>query len=134
MCLLWEWTPVCEDSSEPTGFREVDALTLSLRDTGVLFATAPQGSIDVTAVTSQELVMGVAADLLTGQAANMQAAGSVSVRTTQAPRYGFGCSYCGAGGPSSEGSGHCRLDRDQFTRNVCSKHTGDHTGDHNRHW
>ncbi len=63
----------------------VGALTLSLRDTEVLFATAPQGSIDVTAVTSQELVMGVAADLLTGQAANMQAAGSVSIRTTQAP-------------------------------------------------
>ena len=39
----------------------------------------------LTAVTSHELVMGVAADLLTGQAANMQAAGSVSIRTTQAP-------------------------------------------------
>ena len=63
----------------------VGALTLSLRDTNVLFATAPQGSVDVTAVTSQDLVIGVAADLLTGQAANMQAAGSVSVRTTQAP-------------------------------------------------
>jgi len=77
--------PRVEDPSNPGTFIEVDALTLSLRDTGVLFATAPQGSIDVTAVTSQELVMGVAADLLTGQAANMQAAGSVSVRTTQAP-------------------------------------------------
>ena len=77
--------PLVEDPSNPGTFIEVDALRLSLRDTGVLFATAPQGSIDVTAVTSQELVMGVAADLLTGQAANMQAAGSVSVRTTQAP-------------------------------------------------
>ena len=79
--LLAELTPTVPKTIIPG----VSTLTLSLRDTGVLFATAPQGSIDVTAVTSQELVMGVAADLLTGQAANMQAAGSVSVRTTQAP-------------------------------------------------
>ena len=75
-----------EDPSNPGTYIETNkALSLALRNTGVLFASAPQGSIDVTAVTSQDLVMGVAADLLTGQAANMEAAGSVSVRTTQAP-------------------------------------------------
>ena len=64
---------------------DIAALSLELRETGVLSATAPQGSIDVIAVTSDELVMGVAADLLQGNAANMQAAGSVEIRTTQSP-------------------------------------------------
>ena len=64
---------------------DIAALSLELRETAVLSATAPQGSIDVVAVTSDELVMGVAADLLQGNAANMQAAGSVEIRTTQSP-------------------------------------------------
>jgi hypothetical protein len=64
---------------------DLAALSLELRETAVLSATAPQGSIDVIAVTSDELVMGVAADLLQGNAANMQAAGSVEIRTTQSP-------------------------------------------------
>ena len=64
---------------------DIAALSLELRETDVLSATAPQGSIDVIAVTSDELVMGVAADLLQGNAANMQAAGSVEIRTTQSP-------------------------------------------------
>ena len=64
---------------------DIAALSLELRETAVLSATAPQGSIDVIAVTSDELVMGVAADLLQGNAANMQAAGSVEIRTTQSP-------------------------------------------------
>lgn len=64
---------------------DIAALKLELRETGVLSATAPQGSIDVVAVTSDELVMGIAADLLQGNAANMQAAGSVEIRTTQSP-------------------------------------------------
>ena len=63
---------------------DIKALTVALRDTASLFASAPEGSIDVTAVTSNKLVLGVATDLLTGLATNMQAAGSVSVRTTQA--------------------------------------------------
>ena len=64
---------------------DIAALSLELRETAVLSATAPQGSIDVIAVTSDELVMGVAADLLQGNATNMQAAGSVEIRTTQSP-------------------------------------------------
>jgi hypothetical protein len=64
---------------------DLAALSLELRETAVLSATAPQGSIDVIAVTSDELVMGIAADLLQGNAANMQAAGSVEIRTTQSP-------------------------------------------------
>ena len=64
---------------------DIAALSLELRETAVLFATAPQGSIDAIAVTSDDLVMGVAADLLQGNATNMQAAGSVQVRTTQSP-------------------------------------------------
>ena len=64
---------------------DIATLSLELRETGVLSATAPQGSIDVIAVTSDELVMGIAADLLQGNAANMQAAGSVEIRTTQSP-------------------------------------------------
>ena len=63
---------------------DVKALTVSLRDTASLFASAPEGSINVTTVTSNKLVLGVDTDLLTGLASNMQAAGSVSVRTTQA--------------------------------------------------
>ena len=64
---------------------DIAALSLELRETAVLSATAPQGRIDVIAVTSDELVMGVAADLLQGNATNMQAAGSVEIRTTQSP-------------------------------------------------
>ncbi len=73
------------NSDTPSVADDVAALSLTLRETGVLFASAPEGSIDVTAVSSDTLVMGVAADLLAGTAANMQAAGSVKVRTTQAP-------------------------------------------------
>ena len=73
------------NSDTPSVTDDVAALSLTLRDTGVLFASAPDGSIDVTAVSSDTLVMGIAADLLAGTAANMQAAGSVEVRTTQAP-------------------------------------------------
>ena len=39
----------------------------------------------MVAVTSDELVVGIAADLLQGNAANMQAAGSVEIRTTESP-------------------------------------------------
>ena len=77
---------VDNDNGTPTDpSDDTAALSLELRETGVLSATAPQGSIDVIAVTSDELVMGVAADLLQGNAANMQAAGSVEIRTTQSP-------------------------------------------------
>lgn len=73
------------NSDTPSVADDVAALSLTLRETGVLFASAPEGSIDVTAVSSDTLVIGVAADLLAGTAANMEAAGSVKVRTTQAP-------------------------------------------------
>ena len=84
-----------------------------LFETRVAFATAPQGSIDVTAVTSQQLFMGVAADLLTGQAANMQ--GWKRVHSYHSgTRHGFRCCYCGSGSSSSEGGSCCRHDCDNL--------------------
>jgi hypothetical protein len=75
------------------------ALTATLRETGVLHVSVPQGSVDVISIGSVPLVLGEAANLLSGSAGGMTAAGSVSVRSTQseitvldAPLAGLGSS------------------------------------------
>ena len=59
------------------------ALKAQLRGTNNILLSAPRGSIDVTALTAADLVIGDAAGLLAGTASSMQAAGNVSVRSTQ---------------------------------------------------
>lgn len=59
------------------------ALKAELRQTTNVVLTAPAGSIDVAALTAQDITMGDAAALLSGVATSMQAAGSVSIRSSQ---------------------------------------------------
>ncbi len=59
------------------------ALKAELRGATDLFVSAPSGSVDVTAMTSAVTRVGDAARLLAGTAASMQAAGNVSIRSTQ---------------------------------------------------
>ncbi|MEO1992876.1 MAG: hypothetical protein ABGW78_13135, partial [Pirellulales bacterium] len=59
------------------------ALKARLRGTDNILVSAPRGSIDVTAQTAADLVMGDAPGLLAGTASSMQAAGNVAVRSTQ---------------------------------------------------
>ncbi len=59
------------------------ALKAELRGATNIVVSAPSGSVDVTAMTSAVTTVGDAARLLTGSAASMQAAGDVSIRSTQ---------------------------------------------------
>ena len=59
------------------------ALKAQLRRTTDVVLSAPAGSIDVAALTAEDLTIGDADDLLTGLASSMQAAGDVSIRASQ---------------------------------------------------
>lgn len=59
------------------------ALTASVRGTTNVVVSAPRGSVAVTSLSSEELVVGEADLLLAGQSTEMFAAGNVSIRSGQ---------------------------------------------------
>lgn len=59
------------------------ALKAELRGTTDLVVSAPSGSVEVIALTAATTRIGDSAGLLAGSAASMQAAGNVSIRSTQ---------------------------------------------------
>jgi hypothetical protein len=61
------------------------ALKAEVRGTTNIVVSAPRGSVDITSLSTGELVIGEADLLLTGQATEMFAAGNVSIRSGQEP-------------------------------------------------
>ncbi len=89
------------DNSEDTNgngvLDEGTALVATVRDTNEVIVSAPQGSVEVLAVTSDVLTIGNLQSLVGFNAAETRAAGNVSIRSTQgdivvldAPQAGVG--------------------------------------------
>ena len=68
--------------TDPAG-EDRAALKAQLRRTTDVVVSAPAGSIDVAALTAEDVTIGDPAALLTGLASSMQAAGNVSIRASQ---------------------------------------------------
>jgi hypothetical protein len=68
--------------TDPVG-EDRAALRAQLRRTTDVVVSAPAGSIDVTALTAEDVTIGDATALLSGLASSMQAAGNVSIRASQ---------------------------------------------------
>ncbi|MDA7889367.1 fibronectin type III domain-containing protein [Pirellulales bacterium] len=86
-----------EDTNGNAVLDEGTALVATVRDTSELIVSAPKGSVEVLAVTSDVLTVGNIQSLVGFNAADTRAAGNVSIRSTQgdlvvldAPQAGVG--------------------------------------------